>query len=100
MKAYFEEGRHVGRIEDLADLAAEIGLDRADVVRSLSEDEYLAAVRADVALAGDYGIRGVPFFVLDGTYGVSGAQESATFANVLQQVVAERASADPIEEAS
>jgi predicted DsbA family dithiol-disulfide isomerase len=100
MKAYFEEGRHVGRIPDLADLAAEIGLDREDVVRSLSADEYLPAVRADVAQAGELGIRGVPFFVLDGKYGVSGAQESATFANVLQQVVAERAAADPIEEAS
>ena len=99
MKAYFEEGRHVGRIEELADLAAEIGLDREDVVRSLTAGEYLDAVRADVAQAGELGIRGVPFFVLDGKYGVSGAQESATFANVLQQVVAEREAAS-IEEAS
>jgi predicted DsbA family dithiol-disulfide isomerase len=100
MKAYFEEGRHVGRIEDLADLAAEIALDREDVVRSLSADEYLDAVRADVALAGELGIRGVPFFVLEGKYGVSGAQEAQTFANVLKQVVDERDAADPIKEAS
>jgi predicted DsbA family dithiol-disulfide isomerase len=91
MKAYFEEGRHVGRIPELADLAAEIGLDRDDVVRSLTADEYLDAVRADVALAGELGIRGVPFFVLDGKYGISGAQESATFAQALEQVAAERA---------
>jgi len=91
MKAYFEEGRHVGRIPELADLAAEIGLDREDVVRSLTAGEYLDAVRADVAQAGELGIRGVPFFVLEGRYGVSGAQESATFVNVLEQVVAERA---------
>jgi predicted DsbA family dithiol-disulfide isomerase len=91
MKAYFEEGRHVGRIPDLADLAAEIGLDREDVVRSLTAGEYLDAVHADVAQAGELGIRGVPFFVLDGKYGVSGAQESATFVTVLEQVVAERA---------
>ena len=90
MKAYFEEGRHVGRIEQLADLAAEIGLDRSDVVRALSADEYLADVRADQALAIELGIRGVPFFVLDGKYGVSGAQEAQTFANVLKQVVDER----------
>jgi predicted DsbA family dithiol-disulfide isomerase len=90
MKAYFEEGRHVGRIPELADLAAEIGLDREDVVRSLTAGEYLAAVRADVAQAGELGIRGVPFFVLDGKYGVSGAQESATFVGVLEQVLAER----------
>ena len=93
LKAYFEEGRHVGRIPDLADLAAEIGLDRDDVVRSLEAGEYLDAVRADIALAGELGIRGVPFFVLDGKYGVSGAQESATFVNILEQVVQERSAA-------
>jgi predicted DsbA family dithiol-disulfide isomerase len=91
MKAYFEEGRHVGRIPDLADLAAEIGLDRDDVVRALESAEYLDAMRADVALAAEYGIRGVPFFVIDGKYGISGAQESATFADALAQVAAERA---------
>ena len=48
-------------------------------------------MHADVAQAGELGIRGVPFFVLDGKYGVSGAQESATFVNVLRQVVDERA---------
>jgi predicted DsbA family dithiol-disulfide isomerase len=90
MKAYFEEGRHVGRIPDLADLAAELGFDRDDVVRSLTAGEHLADVRADVALAGELGIRAVPFFVFDGKYGVSGAQEPATFAGALAQVAAER----------
>lgn len=91
LKAYFEEGRHVGRIEELADLAAELGFDRDDVVRSLGSDEYLAAVRADVAQAGELGIRGVPFFVIEGKYGVSGAQDASTFAQALQQVAAEKA---------
>lgn len=91
LKAYFIEGRHVGRIEDLADLAAEIGLDRADVVRSLTENEYLADVRGDQALAQEYGIQGVPFFVIDDKYGVSGAQAAETFAQVLEQVWTERA---------
>lgn len=90
LKAYFIEGRHVGRVEDLADLGAEIGLDRDDIVRALNADEYLADVRADQALAQEYGIQGVPFFVIDGKYGVSGAQEAETFANVLDQVWTER----------
>lgn len=93
MKAYFEDGRHVGRIPELADLATELGLDRDDVIRSLTANEYLDDVRADIALAGELGIRGVPFFVLDGRFGVSGAQDPATFANVLQQVADERAAA-------
>ncbi|CAN5329023.1 DsbA family oxidoreductase [soil metagenome] len=90
LKAYFVDGRHVGRIEDLADLAAEIGLDRAEVVRVLTDETYLADVKADVAQAIEYGIQGVPFFVIDGKYGVSGAQDATTFANVLEQVRTER----------
>ncbi|MCP2030717.1 putative DsbA family dithiol-disulfide isomerase [Okibacterium sp. HSC-33S16] len=93
LAAYFTEGRHVGRVEDLADLAAEVGLDRADVLRSLQSDEFLSDVRADQALAQEYGVQGVPFFVIDGKYGVSGAQEAATFAQVLEQVWAERTEA-------
>jgi predicted DsbA family dithiol-disulfide isomerase len=91
LAAYFEQGRHVGRVDDLADLAAELGFDRDDVVRSLSSNEYLAAVRADQELAIEYGIQGVPFFVIDGKYGVSGAQDASTFANVLTQVRDEKA---------
>ncbi|MFD1713841.1 DsbA family protein [Amnibacterium flavum] len=91
LKAYFVDGRHVGRIEDLADLAAEIGFDRADVVRSLESDEFLSAVKADQAQAIAYGIQGVPFFVIDGKYGVSGAQDAQVFAEALTQVAAENA---------
>ena len=90
LKAYFVDGRHVGRIEDLADLAAEIGLDRAEVVRVLSNETYLAEVKADVAQAAAYGIQGVPFFVIDGTYGVSGAQDATTFADILERAQTER----------
>lgn len=90
LSAYFIEGRHVGRIPDLADLAAEIGLDRDDVVRALESGQYLPDVKTDVAQAAAYGINGVPFFVFEGKYGVSGAQETATFANVLEQVQAEQ----------
>ena len=90
LRAYFVEGRHVGRVEDLADLAAEIGLDRDDVVRSLDGDEYLEAVRADGQQARAYGISGVPFFVIDQQLGVSGAQAPEVFAEALAQVAAER----------
>ena len=90
LKAYFVDGRHVGRIEDLADLAAEIGLDRAEAMRVLTDETYLADVKADVAQAVAYGIQGVPFFVIDGTYGVSGAQDATTFTKVLEQVRTER----------
>lgn len=90
LKAYFVDGRHVGHVSDLGDLAAEIGLDRDDVIRSLEADEYLDDVRTDQAEAQRLGIQGVPFFVLDGKYGVSGAQDAAVFADVLRQVQASR----------
>ena len=90
LKAYFVDGRHVGRIDDLADLAAEIGLDRAEAVQVLTDNTFLADVKADVAQAEAYGINGVPFFVFDEKYGVSGAQDAATFANVLEQVEREK----------
>ncbi|MEO7016102.1 MAG: DsbA family oxidoreductase, partial [Leifsonia sp.] len=89
--AYFTEGRHIGRVADLADLAASIGLDRAAVVAALESEQYLSDVRADQGHAQEYGIQGVPFFVIEGRYGVSGAQDPATFAQVLEQVWAERA---------
>jgi predicted DsbA family dithiol-disulfide isomerase len=89
-KAYFVEGGHVGRIEDLADLAAEVGLDRAEAVAALESEQYLADVREDQRTATEFGINGVPFFVIDGKYGVSGAQDASTFAQVLEQVWGER----------
>lgn len=96
MSAYFTEGRHVGRIDDLVELGAEVGLDAAATREALESHRYLDAVRADQAQAQAYGISGVPFFVIDGKYGVSGAQPPEAFAQIARQVWAERgeASAD------
>ena len=90
LKAYFVNGEHVGRIPDLVEIAVDLGHDRDEVTEALESHRFLADVKADVALAQEYGIQGVPFFVIDGKYGVSGAQEAATFANVLAQVQSER----------
>jgi predicted DsbA family dithiol-disulfide isomerase len=93
LRAYFTEGRHIGRVEDLADLAAEVGLDRAAAATALTEHSHLAEVKADMAQAVAYGIQGVPFFVIDDRYGISGAQETAHFVAALRQASAERAEA-------
>ena len=92
-QAYFIEGGHVGRAESLADLAASVGLSREDALAAMESGEYLEAVREDQRTAAEYGINGVPFFVIEGKYGVSGAQDAATFAQVLEQVWSERAAA-------
>jgi predicted DsbA family dithiol-disulfide isomerase len=90
MSAYFTEGKHVGRVDDLVELAVEVGLD-ADAARSaLNDATYLPAVRQDQAQARAYGIQGVPFFVVDGQYGISGAQPPEAFANVLRDLWSKR----------
>lgn len=85
LAAYFVEGRHVGRIADLADLAAEVGLDRDEVVAALESGSHLDDVRADQQRALELGIRGVPFFVLDDRLGVSGAQDPEVLLGALRQ---------------
>ena len=89
-RAYFTEGRHVGRVDELVALAADAGLDADAAREALESGRFAAAVQADIAQAGAYGINGVPFFVIDGKYGVSGAQPAEVFGQVLTQVAGER----------
>jgi predicted DsbA family dithiol-disulfide isomerase len=85
LSAYFVEGRHVGHDADLADLAGDVGLDRDLVLAALRDGTFAADVEADFRQAMAYGISGVPFYVIDGRYGVSGAQAPDTFAQVLAE---------------
>ena len=85
MVAYFVEGRHIGHVDDLVGLAAEVGLDPAEARAALDDHRYAEAVDADIAQAREYGITGVPFYVIDGRFGVSGAQSPESFASALAQ---------------
>ena len=85
-RAYYTEGHDTGNIETLAALAAEIGLDAAAARQALLAGTYAEAVRRDEARAQQVGVRGVPFFVFEGKYAVSGAQAPEVFADVLQKV--------------
>lgn len=87
-KAHFSDGRHIGRVDDLAAIAAEAGLDPAAARAALEAGTHGPAVEADIAQAARYGIQGVPFFVLAGRYGVSGAQTPEAFAQALAQAAA------------
>ena len=90
LAAHFVEGRHVGRDEELAGLGAQVGLDPDEVRRVLTDETYLPDVLADMDQARRLGINGVPFFVIDGHYGVSGAQPAEVFARTLSDIVSER----------
>lgn len=83
LSAYFTESKHIGDRETLADLAAEAGLDREEALNVLQNGEYAAEVRADEQEAGALGVRGVPFFVFDRKYAVSGAQPPEVFLQAL-----------------
>ena len=85
MAAYFVEGAAIGEHETLTRLAVEVGLDEAAVREVLDGDAYADDVRHDELEARQLGITGVPFFVLDRAYGVSGAQPSETMLAALQQ---------------
>jgi predicted DsbA family dithiol-disulfide isomerase len=67
-------------------VALEAGLDVTEVDDVLTGDRYRDAVAADIARARAYGATGVPFFVFEGAYAVSGAQSTAVFSQVLDQV--------------
>lgn len=84
-KANLVEAKHVGNIETLAELATDIGLDKVAVLEMLSTDVYTANVRKDEAIATEYGITGVPFFVINGRYGISGAQGKKVMSKTLQK---------------
>ena len=72
-------------------VAADAGLPAAEVDDVLGSDRYVTEVAADFARARQLGISGVPFFVLDGRYGVSGAQPVEVLGSALEQAYAERA---------
>ncbi|RWZ61272.1 DsbA family oxidoreductase [Labedella populi] len=90
MSAYFTEGRHLGRTEELVTLAGEVGLDTGAASEALATHAFLSDVKADERQAAELGINGVPFFVIDGTWALSGAQDPATFAAALAHAHRER----------
>jgi predicted DsbA family dithiol-disulfide isomerase len=85
VNAYLCEGEAIGDPATLSRLATEVGLDGSEVSDVLGSDRYAAAVRADEAMARELAISGVPFFVLAGRIGVSGAQPAETLLAALQQ---------------
>jgi predicted DsbA family dithiol-disulfide isomerase len=93
-KAYFTEGKDISDREVLAELGAGIGLDAEEVRSTLSSNTYAREVQQDIAEAAALGARGVPFFVIDRKYAVSGAQPEDIFLKALQQSFNEQAATD------
>lgn len=83
-RAYFSEGKDIADLAVLAGLAVDAGLEGAAAAAVLADkDSHAAGVRADLREAARLGVTGVPFFVFDRKFAVSGAQDSAVFAEAL-----------------
>ena len=86
-KAYFTEGAIMSDHKTLLRLGVEAGLNEAEVQGVLGSDEFALDVKADVAEAQQIGVRGVPFFVFNRKYAISGAQDTAVFLENLSRIL-------------
>lgn len=84
-RSYFTDGKNIDDNATLIELGVEIGLDTSALKSALDDGSYADEVSADIKEAQEVGLRGVPFFIFDRKYAVSGAQETQTFSQVLEK---------------
>jgi protein disulfide-isomerase len=90
LKAYFEEAKNIDDDHTLVEIGVSVGLDREDVVSKLAESKpFKEEVQEDVEEARNIGVQGVPYFVFNRKYALSGAQEPNMFLNHLQHIYKE-----------
>ncbi len=89
LRAYFTEGATIDDPDTLVALVAEVGINADEARAVLASGAYADAVKADEQRARAFGIRGVPFFAIDETYGISGAQSADVLLSALAQAWAE-----------
>jgi predicted DsbA family dithiol-disulfide isomerase len=84
-RSYFVEGENIGDLKTLAHAAVEAGLDRTGIEKFLASEKGVVEVKAEEAVGRRLGIRGVPYFVLNGRVAISGAQPPNVFVSAFQQ---------------
>ncbi len=89
-KAYFIDGKNTADHETLIALAGEAGIDETEAKAILDSGIFADEVEADIELAGQIGVRGVPFFVFDRKYAVSGAQPPEVFLETMKKALGEK----------
>ena len=94
-KAYFTDGKNTADHDTLIELGTQIGLDPTELKEILAGTKFSEQVRNDIYEAQQVGARGVPFFVLDRKYAVSGAQQPETFLGALEKSFSEWEKANP-----
>lgn len=91
-KAYFIDGRDIGDAQVLTDVAAEGGMDATLVSELLAKDADLGAVEREAGMANQMGISGVPTFIFDSKFMISGAREPEILLRIIDRAVTETAS--------
>jgi predicted DsbA family dithiol-disulfide isomerase len=89
LKAHFIETKEIGRHDVLLDVVEEIGLDRDKAAEVLASNAFEVEVKQDVQEGMLLGVQGVPFFVINRKYAISGAQPAEAFAEALKKVAEE-----------
>ncbi len=89
LSAHFERGEDIGSREFLVRTGAQAGIPAAEVAEALAGDKYADDVRSDILQARSLGVTGVPFFVIDRKYGISGAQPAELFGQALEEAWAQ-----------
>lgn len=89
LKAYFVDAKKIGTHDELLSIAEEAGISRNRAKEVLDSDEFEDDVKADITEAGQIGVQGVPFFVINRKYAISGAQPAEAFEEALRKVAEE-----------
>ena len=84
-KAYLTDGKDLNNLDTLSTIAISVGLDAEEVRQVLHSDAYSQEVKQDIQEANTIGVQGVPFFVFDAKYAVSGAQPATAFLETLER---------------
>ncbi|AIY04344.1 protein-disulfide isomerase [Planococcus sp. PAMC 21323] len=89
MDEYFIQAQNVGNHDVLVSIAESTGLPKDEAIKVLESDQFMAQVQVDIAEAGQIGVQGVPFFVVNRKYAISGAQPVEAFVEALEQIAEE-----------
>ena len=88
-QAYFTDGKNIGDLNDLLNIGVSIGINKSDLQIVLESGEFTEEVQKDISEAQQIGVRGVPFFVFDRKYAISGAQPTSVFIETIERVLEE-----------
>lgn len=89
MHQYFIEAKNVGNHRVLLNIVEAVGLSSSEAQQVLESDQFMSEVQLDIAEAGQIGVQGVPFFVVNRKYAISGAQPLEAFVEALEQIAEE-----------